>query len=452
MKKIIAAIAVILVVSGSFLMLGFLWGNDFQFTDKPKQITPTLDGVINHKEWKRANYYNIPFYLDVDNSIDPVEGKRNVDGWNYLSVGEDDNYYFVALDLCSDRTNNLDGEWISYFMANRMPEISSSKLAFQSLVDYGYEYLYYNVSGDVPYNNSVNSFPFTTNFNDIPFVPEYDYMEVLYGETSDNYLDFWSDYDGKSFDIASSNVSGRPIWLDGGFIDVMFGMNITEKMPQGFEAQFMSGITDLDLRFIISSDLTAQSSDHLNSAEKFYCGVYEHGGMPGNISDPMDFSSDPNVINFDNDTITQLTVDLDHTTINATNGMIYFTFHCFNELNATFDTFYNIFIDRLALRITTDSIGQLLGNSITLGNYDLAWSYGASDMCSEDHRMFEFKIAKAEFPVLADDMLYLFVAGYGTMSFFGTNYWAYPGSSEDNPMHGSPDSQSLFLALDMSET
>ncbi|MHA1503535.1 MAG: hypothetical protein ACTSSB_17025, partial [Candidatus Heimdallarchaeota archaeon] len=192
MKKIIAAIAVILVVSGSFLMLGFLWGNDFQFTDKPKQITPTLDGVINHKEWKRANYYNIPFYLDVDNSIDPVEGKRNVDGWNYLSVGEDDNYYFVALDLCSDRTNNLDGEWISYFMANRMPEISSSKLAFQSLVDYGYEYLYYNVSGDVPYNNSVNSFPFTTNFNDIPFVPEYDYMEVLYGETSDNYLDFWS--------------------------------------------------------------------------------------------------------------------------------------------------------------------------------------------------------------------------------------------------------------------
>lgn len=450
MKKGLA-IALIIIISGSALFIGFLWGNDFQFSDKPKAITPTLDGIINKNEWKRANYYNLPFYLDVDNSFDPLVSKRNVDGWNYISVGEDEENYYIALDLCSDRTNNLEGEWISFHTANRMPEIASSKLALQSLVDYSYEYLYYNVSNDEAFNPFVSSFPFPSNYYDIPYVPEYDSLDLIKGVAENSYLGFWDSSDGQSYRLESNYVEAQSGWSEGEFIDVMFGINITKKLPQDDVATFFSSITDLDLNFILASDLTAQSSGQLSNAEKFYCGVYEHGGIPGNISDILSFTANPNVIEFQNDTVEYATVDLDHTTINTTNGMIYFTFHCFNEMNTTYDTNYNVYFDKFSLKITTDSLGTLFGNTITSGGYDIAWSYGVSDMCAKEHRMFEFKIAKSEFPDQIVDKLYLFIAGYGTMSFQGTNYWAYPGSSEDNPYHGAPDSRSLFLSLDMSE-
>jgi hypothetical protein len=66
--------------------------------------------------------------------------------------------------------------------------------------------------------------------------------------------------------------------------------------------------------------------------------------------------------------------------------------------------------------------------------------------------MFEFSIAKSEFPEMPDDKLYVMVGGYGTMSLVGTNYWAYPGDNNNNPLVNFPEHMSDFVCLDMSST
>lgn len=451
MKKGLA-ISLIVIVAGASLLFGFLLGNDFQFTNNPKPITPTVDGIIEKNEWKRAAYYNIPFYLDVDNTIDPLEGKQNVDGWNYLSVGEDEENYYIALDLCSDRTNNKNGEWISYFLANRMPEILNSRLAFQALTNYGFEYLYYDVNQSKTFDYSLGTSIIPQTYNYIPIVPEYDSIEIINGNTSSNYLDFWYNYDEKSYTFESFNTTPEGTWDVGDYVDIQFGVNITEKFPEQNITTFLADLLDLRLNYVISSNLTANNTDNLNKAENFYCSIAEHDGMPGNFTDEATFTSDMNTINFPNDTLVSGGVDFDHAGVNDTNGMFYFTIHCWNNYNATYPTAYELNIDYLALRIRTTYITTLIENTISQGNYDIAWSYGSSAKCSEDHRMFEFKIAKSEFPVLEDEMLYLFVAGYGTMSFIGTDFWAYPGDSNDNPFTGFIDEYNNFLVFDMSIT
>ena len=140
----ITAVVLILGIGGGAFFVGWLIGNDYQFGTDPKKITPTIDGIIEKREWLRSSYYNIPFYLDVNNDVDPVVDLANVDGWNYLSVAEDEDYYYLALDLCSDRTNNKAGEWLALHIANQIPDAVDSRLAFYTLEDYGYEIVWIN--------------------------------------------------------------------------------------------------------------------------------------------------------------------------------------------------------------------------------------------------------------------------------------------------------------------
>ena len=178
-KNIILATSLLVIIGGGGFILGWLSNNSFYFSSNPKEITPELDGEYNEREWLRASYYNIPFYLDVNNTVDPIVDKANVDGWNYLSVAEDDDYYYVGLDLCSDRTNNMEGEWISLGLGNRIPDTTGSELAFFALENYGFEYMIYNVSAEKVVDYEVNYIPEGHTFNSIPFVPEYNNYEVI---------------------------------------------------------------------------------------------------------------------------------------------------------------------------------------------------------------------------------------------------------------------------------
>ena len=74
-STIIIGAIIILALGGGGFFIGWMFGNDWQFSDEPSQISPTIDGVIEKNEWLRSSYYNIPFYLDVDNTIDPVRCK-----------------------------------------------------------------------------------------------------------------------------------------------------------------------------------------------------------------------------------------------------------------------------------------------------------------------------------------------------------------------------------------
>ncbi len=448
----ITAVFLALAIGGGAFFVGYLMGNNWMINTDPTQLTPTIDGIIEKREWLRSSYYNIPFYLDVDNEIDPVVDKANVDGWNYLSVAEDDDFYYIALDLCSDRTDNQDGEWLAFHLANRLPDTWGSKLAFFALEDYGYEYLYYNVSGDNVFDFGLNPIPSTRAYPDIPIVPETDTLEVLRGNTTGDFYDFWTEYDNKNYTGTSNYYETDGAWLAGDFLDIQFGVNITEKIPDEIVGLFMASITDMDLEYRLKSNLTSNPIGHYGVPNEFYCSVAEHGGMPINMSDSFTFLSDVNEISFAADTIVSGSVDINHNNINASNGMFYFTIHCWNDPDVV-PTAYELQIDKLSLKITGGDIASIVGNTVASGNYDIAYTYGSSENCAEDHRIFEFKIAKSEFPPLDDEFLYLNVAGYGTMAIVGTNYWMYPLYGYPlPPVYWSISDSHAFLALDMSIT
>jgi hypothetical protein len=454
MAKTTTILAVVLAIGigGGAFFVGYLMGNEWMFNTDPTQLTPTIDGIIEKREWLRSTYYNMPFYLDVDNNIDPVVDLANVDGWNYLSVAEDEDYYYVALDLCSDRTNNKNGEWISLHLANRLPDTYWSKLALFALEDFGYEWFFYDVENDEPIGYHMDPNPGLIDYRDVPLFPEADTIEILRGNTTGNWNDFWTYNDGLNFTGTSYYYEALDGWLPGQFLDIQFGVNITEKAPDGIEYLFLPSIDDLDLEFTLKANLTSDPAGHALDPTEFYFGVSEHGPTPVDMSNPGVFMADTNEVPFSGDTIIIGSVDLDHTTINPTNGMLYFTIHCYNEADVV-PTGYEIQFDKLSLKIHGGDIASIIGNTTANGNYEIAHGYGASDNCAEAHRMFEFKIAKSEFPTLDDEMLYLNVAGYGTMAIAGTNYWMHPISGWPiPPLYESLYSKSQFLALDMSIT
>jgi len=450
--KVFSVILVLSITGGGFFV-GWLFGNDWQFSSNPKQITPEIDGIIEKSEWLRSSYYNIPFYLDINNTIDLVENKANVDGWNYLSVGEDEEYYYIALDLCSDRTNNKEGEWIGFHLANILPDAFSSKLAFSALEDYGFEYFHYNVSGDSVFDDEYTYYPGSANYYDIPIVPGLDYFEVLRGDVDGDLDDLWRHDDAKAMKITSKYYEAVPlVWMEGQFFAVHFGVNITEKFPDEAITPLWSSLSDMDISLTLTSNLTSSPSTHYGNASEFFCAIAEHGGVPGNVSSTT-FLSDPNELYFVPDENYYLSADLDHNSINATNGMFYFSVYGWNDEDAFDSTAFEIEIDKISLKLTTENMQTVLGTSLEPTNYAIAYSYGSSDNCEEDHRMFEFKVAKSEFPVLEDDFFYISVSGYGTMALEYTNYWVYPQYAYPSPaIYAYANNREHFLALDMSIT
>ena len=442
----------VIVLVGAAGFVGWLWGNDWMFSSNPKQITPEIDGVINKREWARSSY-TIPFYLDVDNDVDTTVGIANVDGWNYMHVAEDENFYYVALDLCSDRTNNIDGEWIAFQLANRLPDTEGSKLAFYALEDFGYEYFFYNVSDDTVFSHEYNPGPpGVTNFGDIPIFPEADSFEVLRGkEANGDLYDMWTDWDDNNFTIKSEYYLADGSFLAGDFIAVHFGVNITEKFPDEEISTFLSSMTDMDLRLTLKSNLTANNVGHFGVADEYFFAITEHGAMPGNMSSGF-FLSDYNVYDFSaNTTSIAPDIDLNYLNINASTGMFYFSIYAWNDPDISDPTAYEIEIDKMSLIFQTERVDSIVGNTIETGNYDIAYTYGSSENCAENHRMFEFKIAKSEFPVLDDEMLYVSVGGYGTMALVDSNYWLYPMFGYPlSPIDSSHDEYLDFLPLDMS--
>ena len=136
--------------------------------------------------------------------------------------------------------------------------------------------------------------------------------------------------------------------------------------------------------------------------------------------------------------------------------MFYFSLYAWNNWNGTDPTAFEIYIDQMEFKINTNlNFDTTRGTSLNAGNYDVKYSFGSSEMCLENHRMYEIRIAKSEYPVLEDDMLYLNIAGCGSMVTTDSNYWTYPLSDEgmlSGPMFQFYDDDSDFLRFDMSIT
>ena len=468
-NKIIAISIAMIVVGGGGFMIGWLFDRNWYFSTNPTETTPDLDGVINEREWMRSSYYNIPFYLDVNNSIDPVENKANFDGWNYLSVGEDEENYYVALDLCSDRTNNMDGEWLALGLGNRIPDtmgpsgMTETSLAFYAVENYGFEYLIYNVSADKEFDYELLFLPESHNFDSIPFVPEYNSYEVVKGETDGNIIDMWAwdepdyVYDTEQvFTMISDYYDATSLYNAGDYAIMDFGINVTEIFPTYNASDFTMTNFGIDLTMTANVSASESFANYNTTADTIWFSILEHGPMPVEFDDPLYMSVFNNESFINNGYFSFENTNFDHTQINATNGMFYFSLAAWNPVNITDPTAFELYINKLTFKMRTNWIKTTRGTTIASENYELAFSYGESSKCVDEHRMFEFRIAKSEFPSTSDDKFYLSIAGYGTMAMEGTDYWKYPMAENlgyaNSVMWNYYDTYNDFLTFDMSIT
>jgi hypothetical protein len=412
-------------------------------------------------EWKDAKYYNIPFWLNSNNSIDSVTGTRNVDGWNYISVAEDDDYYYIALDMCSDQTNNTDGEWIDFYLANRLPEFLSP-LSLHALRDRGAEWICMDIDAGAPFPRSVDIHGGISEYNDIPIVDPADNVSIIAGETNDTYAAYWRSGD---VNYTISSVVGTDLYnaavgglITGNEIIWEMAINITEKLPDGYEPTFFSGITGIDVNLEIGGNLT--SIDGLQYIENDTAGeilVYLQPNMNHvDASDPAIFDAGGGEwIPFDAGEMVDFTLPVNPSMVNATTGMIYLTMIGYNELNSTAPAAYEVYIDKASLSISTKDHDSYVDTTVDSDNYDLAWGYGPSPNIEAEHRMYEFRVAKSEFPVLdpsMPDMLNVFIAGYGTLALEDTDFWIYPQTMEGylaSMFTGFPISDRQFVSFDM---
>ena len=114
----------------------------------PPMNNVVIDGVINENEWSGADW-KIDFYLDVDNTPD-YNGTINVDGENVLYVGEDLNNLYLALDLCSDRSDNETSEWIGVWL-NTANRTFDNYFDWVTFFDNGVETLLHEVEENQPW-------------------------------------------------------------------------------------------------------------------------------------------------------------------------------------------------------------------------------------------------------------------------------------------------------------
>ena len=101
-----------IVVPAILLNLIFIGGVGYgAVIPKMSGTTPmtgiVMDGIIEEDEWSDADW-KVGFYLDIDDVGNPPD----TDGMNYMYLGEDENNIYLGLDLLSDKTGEITGEWV----------------------------------------------------------------------------------------------------------------------------------------------------------------------------------------------------------------------------------------------------------------------------------------------------------------------------------------------------
>lgn len=401
---------------------------------------PSINGTLGSGEWDSAQYSRIPFWLDVNNTVDPTTGTRNVDAWNYLYVGSDTSNYYFGLDLVSDQTNNVDGEWLDIYLANQMPQIEASEFGFHAMRDHGFEFINYNTSTDASMPRMID-YGSATNDYSIPFVPGVDSYTVRYGTTSSSYKDFWRE-DGSNFTVHSEVVPNSEMDASAGGYDntnlvvINFVFDIESKFPKGYADNFLAGVnlTHLYLETSMTATFDADGSWAEPDPDTILAVAVTDDDSAMFDSSSFNDVSGTGIYAFDDGYFysfpaNENTADrFDNTApiSMAVNNKWYFSLVFWNE-NGT-DTDFTVMIDKLCIGVRTSGIDAYSDTSIATANYNVEFSYGASDNSAVPHRMYEIRVAKSEFPTNGDGNLYVYFAGYGTMAMSGIDLWFYPYS------------------------
>jgi len=172
-KSILHIILLFLIILIPFLFLSvfsFTIGKELsisQNTIKKNNMNPKIDGNIIFNEWKYANLkYNQWLYF---------ENVENVySSWNYLYVGQNSEYIFIALDLLSFIYTN-DSEYLQIHMMTSSDISFTAESRYMYLQNWGkIECLVFNISTKLPIiDNQYNTIKkasieiaYTSTFND----------------------------------------------------------------------------------------------------------------------------------------------------------------------------------------------------------------------------------------------------------------------------------------------
>ena len=143
--------------------------------------------------------------MDIDNNPD-YGGDINVDGYNYLYLGKDENNTYFALDLCSDQSYNGTGEWLGIWLNTYNREFDSYK-EWDDYLNDGTESLIYNIEENQVWtflSNEMTDYWFYIN-DDTEYSP-------WYGSTEGNYTNLRYQWHGESTD--DFNITSEAFGLD----------------------------------------------------------------------------------------------------------------------------------------------------------------------------------------------------------------------------------------------
>jgi hypothetical protein len=359
----------------------------------------TLDGVLSIGEWADAEHVT-QWYMDAD--------PENSDGYNYMYIDEDIDNLYLALDICSDQTNNESGEWVGVWLNTNNTAISNSD-EWAAKVNQGMESLIYDVENDqiIPFFDPSGFWDFGNYF--IEQNSDFDVLNgTLSGDAGDllsvdnQYLNITSEYNGSRY------ISRMDLEMD---FYSLFNSFPELYSPEIFQVsvycQSLSNVT-INEHFLSIADEQAQLSQDIRL-----------GLVTGTTSSQA--IADVARENFTSNTKTILS-------FNGINDAPFVT--SYDRIIVDFRVNYSNFI----------GAGTVDHPYTSIEAFDIAWSFGPTVNNASDHRQFEIKIPKSELEGYSMDTdLGLLVGGYGTLiSFPNTHNWVYA----NNTLTGIPEEDS----------
>lgn len=356
----------------------------------------TVDGNLTQSEWADAEH-KIDWFMDAD--------PENSDGYNYLYLAEDYNNLYVALDLCSDQTNNTADEWVGIWLNTDETVTSGS---YDELLDGWYNGL----------NNGLESLIYDVENNRV--MPMFDPSGDLYYQN--NYVDNLND-----FSVVHGTLSGEAADLDsydGNVLDITSEFNGTHYIYRWdlnlTLADFYEHFIDLFVNHTQEVELRMRFLFNTTVGEHFISVADENGNI---IQDQIETLY----------TGTSNTYDI------YFNDKDNFTTEQYTTLsfNGVHTAPFNVSFDYMRLYMNHNDTNPIATGSLdypwsTIDDFDVSWDFGPSENNETYHRMFEFRIPKTQLEnYTSNSDLGVIVGGYGTLAAWpNTHYWVYSNGTD----------------------
>jgi hypothetical protein len=404
-KKILALVLPFLFLLSTFNYSVTVYANATNDSIPKNSASSTLfrfDGKVTSGEWNEN--HTIAFPLDVEN----IDG--DVDGENYLYLGQDNVSLFLAFDFASDNTSDDTGEWFGVWLnvANRS---FGDNQDWHDYINNGTECVIW----DTEFSKEWEFFkgPPLEEVDIIGFTSDSEYT-VQDGFPNGDYTAFDKYDDGNDFNITAENGGDYVVGID-------FSINVSDfySIFNDLYMDELISINDIEYWFTLNDTIDEHKIILWDS----------EGNYPGlnNLTQSRDVS---NVVGGPWQVGTSK-LDI----ANMTNGkIIKFT------LFANHTSSFNLSIHRLKLNIRrtktnypTGAVGEswLQHPYTSLNAYAIGKSFGSSPTNATSHRMYEMIIPLSELEGYNKTTHHLGITlgGYGTAAFPGQDYWAWPTSS-----------------------